>query len=775
MTVMIDVAVRALILLALAWGLTALLRRQPASLRAFVWTVAFAGIIALPFLARLVPSWEVSVWQQPLRFEAPAPHIQPAPLIVPVAPASARTFVSPMTTGATAPFKVEPSRTVSPLWMLALVSLVFLARIAASHVRIARLLARASPAGGTWTSLVNDVRAQRGIRRRVSIRVSEAVNVPAIVGVFRPTLLLPADAAGWDADLRCAVVLHELAHVARWDALAQLVEQIACAVYWFIPLVWHGARRAAALRERASDDEVIRAGMSGPDYARRLLDLVTTAGAADTRLAALAMARPSRMRERVMAILDPVARREGLTMRKMMVAVVMSCGAVVAIAAAAPVPSASLILRRPDVVATADTRPPERRDAETAKAAQPQTRKVQTTLGPCGSDATTHQHMSGNRNGRATLSIRLEGGGCKVDLSSEGRLTFTSDFTDIANIDDRGFFRLEVIGNGMRRELDIESRGGTLTRTWRVDGREQPYDEAARRWFAAFLIDLDRRTAIGVDVRLPHLLQQGGVNAVLDETGMMSSDHARNVYYTRLIKSATLSSNDVARVLQQAAQLTHSDHYAHELIRAFAPRGLSEPAQRAGVTALIDSMESDHYIAESVDALVASGKPSGAEMDFMVRVLGRMKSDHYKTQVLTKVLTGATLTAEQQARLAQSAADIESDHYASEFLRRVIRARGAAAAVRQSFLESTRSIQSDHYRTETLAAMLEQSGLAEAELLQIVELAKPMSDHYESETLRKVARHSSANDRVRAAVVSSAEQLSRHYREEVLRSAGRDN
>jgi beta-lactamase regulating signal transducer with metallopeptidase domain len=802
LTTALDLAVRAAIVLALAWLAVALLRRQAASRRALVWTIAFGSLLALPLLAWLMPEWRVALWQEPVtvhvvnvRSEEPPRtfHVAISPADAPRLPVS-QVFVS----DADAVSPIAPAAPAQPtdwgrlaLMLFALVTVLLLVRIAASHARISRLLARTAPAGTSWKDLIDEVRAARGIRRSVAVRVSDAVSVPAISGVFRPTLLLPAEAGEWDGPLRRAVVVHELAHVARWDALAQLVEQIACAMYWFIPLVWHGARRAAALRERASDDEVIRAGIPATAYAERLLDLVRAAGAPAHHLATLAMARPSRMRERVTALLDPVARREALTMRMVVAAVALSSCVVAAIAAAAPSPSGTLILNPAAMAVPAPVRVPNAiPDAVSAAPAEAsaagpvaetealaggpeQTRKVEARLGPCDPNAQTRQHLVGTVNGRRTLRIEMEGGGCKIDLKSEGRITFTDDFTDIAVLEDRGFFRLLVEDGGTRRELDIDSRDGRLTRTWRVNGRELPYDEAARRWFASFLIDLDRRSAIGVDVRLPYLMRQGGVRAVLAETGQMSSDHARGVYYKALNDTARLSPADVTRILQQAAQMTESDHYAHEVIRMMAPHGIGDAAQRAAVTGLIGTMDSDHYIAGSVEALVATGRPSAGEMDFLVRVLGRMKSDHYKTQVLTKVLNGATLTAEQQAQLAKAAANIDSDHYASQFLRAVLRARGAGAAVRRAALDSALTIQSDHYRTEVLSVLLEDREVSEGELLRVVELVKPMSDHYEAEMLRKTVRHRSATERVRQAAADSAAGLSQHYRDEVLRAAGK--
>ena len=827
----VELAVRAIVVLSLAWIVVALLRRQSASLRALIWAVAFGGLLALPGFARVTPAWHVGIWPAPGRVEMAAAEPESASLITtddasaasPDVTASgdlSRSPAWPRPTGlpASPARPIDWTRAALAVW--ALIAGVLLARIVASHARISHVLAEASPAAHVWTALVDARRTDRGIRRTVRVRVSDAVNIPAIAGVIRPTLLLPSDSEEWDAEMRDSVVLHELAHVARWDGLAQLAGQMGCAIYWFIPLAWHGARRAAALRERASDDEVLRAGVPASTYAQRLLDLVRGPGGPDLAPATIAMARPSRMRERVVAILDPVARREGVTMRTAVTALILSTGTIAAIAAAAPEPSDLQILD-PSAMAVAEAAalptpapassslvasvlpapaPVAAESRSTAPDAQAGTR-------PCDGELQQHQQMSGERNGRRTLTLKLSGGGCTVDLKADGRLTFNDDFTDIASLDSGGFFRLDVTERGVRRELHIESRNGSLARTWRVNGREVPYDAAAQAWFAAFLIDLDRRTAIGIDVRLPHLLRTGGVKAVLDETGLMASDYARGLYYRQLLKTAQLTTGDVTRVLQQAAKLTKSDHYAHELIRAVAPRGLSDPAQRAAVSDVIDGMESDHYRAEAIKMLVASGRPGAEELDLLVRMLPQMKSDHYKMEVLTQVLKGATLTPAQHALLVKTAVNIQSDHYAAEFLKTLAAAGAMAPDVRQAYFQAVRGIQgdhyasevlrqlvrtqrpsqadieailqltpaleSDHYRTEVFATLLGLSDLSERDLLGIVSGARSMGDHYETETLRTVVRHRAATDRVRDAAVSAAADLSRHYRDEVSRAAGR--
>ncbi len=130
----------------------------------------------------------------------------------------------------------------------------FMIRLFLSRQALRRITSTASASvDPAWISLVERVRHELGISRAVSIRMSDAVTVPAVTGLRHPILLLPVESSEWTESERRQVALHEMAHVVRWDGLSQLVTQLACAVYWFVPLVWYGARRAAELRHRLED------------------------------------------------------------------------------------------------------------------------------------------------------------------------------------------------------------------------------------------------------------------------------------------------------------------------------------------------------------------------------------------------------------------------------------------------------------------------------------------------------------------------------------------
>jgi hypothetical protein len=372
-------------------------------------------------------------------------------------------------------------------------------------------------------------------------------------------------------------------------------------------------------------------------------------------------------------------------------------------------------------------------------------------------------------DGRQTLTVKLDGGRCAIDFRMEGKAQFNDDFTDIVSLSPGGNLRLDVRDDGERRQLEIEPGRDGLLRTWKVNGEERPYDASARAWFAAFLVELDRRTAFGVERRLPVLLRKGGVSAVLDETGRMASDYARGVYYAKLAKATALSNGDVVRVLDQTATMKTSDHYASEVLKSIGGRAGGAEV-RAAMFRLIQSMSSDHYRAESVKQAMGSGRLGAPEMELLVGVIQRMESAHYKTEVLKQVLAAGRVDAAQRRKLALLARDIREDHYVYEFIKALAASRDAGPGEARAFIDAAATIQGDYYLSESIAVILADPGLTERDLLAIVRMPNK-SDHYRSETLRRVLAHRAVTDAVRQAAREATGGMSSHYREEVEKAS----
>lgn len=344
----LEAALKGTVVLVAAWALTRALRHASASVRHLIWTAGLAGVLIMPLLTIVTPRLEIAVPTIVARETPPAVasvNRDEASVPSPVAIAASNLAVTDASTRApgarSLPSSTELARAIPLIWLL--VALAVLGRIALGTARLSVWTRRARPVvDGTWLSLTRQLADRLRIERPVSLLRSARASIPMTWGIVYPVVLLPGDADDWSEDRRAVVLLHELAHVQRFDALTQFIAQFAVALFWFNPLVWFAARQMRSERERACDDVVLACGARATDYASDLLQiargLVGSAGA--PAVAALAMARRGEFEGRLLAILDPRTRRQSVSRARTILASLGVIALALPLAALAPVKTA---------------------------------------------------------------------------------------------------------------------------------------------------------------------------------------------------------------------------------------------------------------------------------------------------------------------------------------------------------------------------------------------------------------------------------------------------
>jgi beta-lactamase regulating signal transducer with metallopeptidase domain len=115
-----------------------------------------------------------------------------------------------------------------------------------------------------------------GLKWPVKVIVTCCPVGPAVIGLVRPTVVLPSLIAGSKALAELELLLaHELIHVRRGDLWVGLLQAVSQAVWWFHPLVWMANRQLTREAERCCDEEVIAClGCEPGRYARSLVDVL---------------------------------------------------------------------------------------------------------------------------------------------------------------------------------------------------------------------------------------------------------------------------------------------------------------------------------------------------------------------------------------------------------------------------------------------------------------------------------------------------------------------
>jgi beta-lactamase regulating signal transducer with metallopeptidase domain len=110
-----------------------------------------------------------------------------------------------------------------------------------------------------------------GLDRVIRYCECHRLDAPAVLGWFRPVVLLPVRAlTGLNEEQIEAVIAHELAHIRRLDCFVNLFQIATETLLFYHPAVWWVSQRVRAEREHCCDDEAIAICGDAVNYARAL-------------------------------------------------------------------------------------------------------------------------------------------------------------------------------------------------------------------------------------------------------------------------------------------------------------------------------------------------------------------------------------------------------------------------------------------------------------------------------------------------------------------------
>ncbi|HJQ19948.1 MAG TPA: hypothetical protein VJ867_06320 [Gemmatimonadaceae bacterium] len=347
---------------------------------------------------------------------------------------------------------------------------------------------------------------------------------------------------------------------------------------------------------------------------------------------------------------------------------------------------------------------------------------------------TSHISDSGNQ----TTTIRTQRGNCELRLDARGDFSMRPDLKAFDRVGD--YVEVEERDGDKSRRVRVTSRGGVLEYRWTVDG-VNGFDVDRDQWLADMLLAVERLTGTMAKPRVAAMLQQGGVNAVLDETARLATDYAKRMYFIELFADAKLNDDQVERVLGQAADSMSSDYERAELIRMLATRGKMNDRLARGVIRVADRMSSDYEkrraLSAAIDAVstpeartalfrTASSMSSSYELAELLiaaearsfvdtvsagayfTAVDRVTSDYERHRTLSALLKQHPTSPDILAGVLRASTSITSDFELASLLVEFAGTTPVRGELRELYLKATRAITSDFEYRRALQALLEQ-------------------------------------------------------------------
>lgn len=242
------------VLIALMWLVQLAFKRALAPR----WRYALGLVVVVRLVLPFTPSSSLSIFNlaafqhREIRVRLSPAKIQP--------PAQKLLFTPQPTPAATPtqPVAKKPLLLILPTtWLTGCIALIALAL--RQHLNLARQLRGLKPVDEPKIrSVLGECKNALRIRRKINVLATDALDTPALFGIFRPRLLVPTEMLEQldERELRL-VFLHELTHLKRGDVLVNWAVILLRSVHWFNPLVWLAFKKLRADQELACDAAVM--------------------------------------------------------------------------------------------------------------------------------------------------------------------------------------------------------------------------------------------------------------------------------------------------------------------------------------------------------------------------------------------------------------------------------------------------------------------------------------------------------------------------------------
>lgn len=160
------------------------------------------------------------------------------------------------------------------LWLFTMVTLfVFLI---ASKIILSYKINKHKIKSEQHHNLLLECKKTMGIKSDIRIIVQNYIDSPALMGIFKPKILLPKYIEDMSQENISYIILHELAHFKRRDMIVNYLLLALQAVYWFNPVVWLLFRFIREDMELLNDAYVINhiGFEKSTHYARSLVEVL---------------------------------------------------------------------------------------------------------------------------------------------------------------------------------------------------------------------------------------------------------------------------------------------------------------------------------------------------------------------------------------------------------------------------------------------------------------------------------------------------------------------
>jgi len=249
------------------------------------------------------------------------------------------------------------------------------------------------------------------------------------------------------------------------------------------------------------------------------------------------------------------------------------------------------------------------------------------------------------------------------DINVKGEIKVNNDDTDIKSISSGGYLKFSKKTFGNKRSITVESNStGDLTYEYYEGRTKVPYEPEGKKWMGEVLLEIIRMTGIDAEGRTKRIYTKRGVDGVLEEINIISSNSVMALYFDALLKNTNLNNNELLAVSSSISKEMSSNTERGKLFRDYSELFLKDNTTAVGYFNSVSKLSSNTErgsILTDISGKIDFNDPQVTESYFTC--IDKMSSNTERGRILRYAERTQKLSTQAYTRLLVSTKKLSSN------------------------------------------------------------------------------------------------------------------
>ena len=357
--------------------------------------------------------------------------------------------------------------------------------------------------------------------------------------------------------------------------------------------------------------------------------------------------------------------------------------------------------------------------------------------------------------GNNDSSIVISGDNFYEEIKYAGKIDFTDDETSFKSISPGGYINFR---RNEERVIAKSSKQGVISYELTEGDNKLTLDSNGRKLVTEAVKEM---IALGIDAdaRMERIYRKGGNRALMNELGNLKNDNVKRMYFEHILKSDSLSADDLAELAKKVSASFGSDQDKEQVLKKFTVEELKDSVTAHAYMQAVESYADDYAKANALRNILSA--PLAKQwFPQVMHVINGLHDENEKEGLLRDMIDKGQLDEAQTDEVIETTGHFNDDMQKENLLMQLISKAGVPAKHFDKLLEQISHFRDDMQKENLYRKMMGEKDLSEGQWTSLINQTTNIGGDFEkSNFLIQLSQKMPRNENLKNAYLKAAKTI----------------